>query len=93
MRAYADLGVAEYWHIKEGQQKAELSLDMQLLSPEGVCEATDASAATRLPVASAERLIQLFCIEVAMTSSERQAVVVEVLREAGLDAKEKMGCR
>ena len=88
MRTYADLRIAEYWHIKEGQQKADLSLDMRLLSPKGVYEATDVSAATRLPVASAERLIQLFCIEVAMTSSERQAAVMEVLREAGLDAAE-----
>ena len=89
MRTYADLGIAEYWHIKEGQQKADLSLDLRLLSPKGVYEATDLSAATRLPVADAERLIQLFCIEVAMTSSERQAAVMEVLREAGLDATEK----
>lgn len=89
MRTYADLGIVEYWHIKEGQQKADLSLDMRLLSPEGVYEAIDVSPATRLPVVDAERLIQLFCIEVAMTSSERQAAIVEMLREAGLDAVEK----
>ena len=90
MRTYADLGVPEYWHIKEGRQGTELSLDMRLLSPEGIYEAIDVSAATRLSVADAERLVQLFGIEVAMTSSERQAAVMDVLREAGLDATEKM---
>lgn len=88
MGTYADLGVLEYWHIKEGRQRTDLSLDMRLLSSDGAYEAIDASPATKLSVADAERLIQLFCIEVGMTSSERQAVIVKVLQENGLDVAE-----
>ena len=88
MRTYADLGVLEYWHIKEGRQRTNLSLDMRLLSPNGAYEAIDASPATKLSVADAERLIQLFCIEVGMTSRERRAAIVEMLQEGGLDVTE-----
>ena len=51
-------------------------------------EAIDASPATKSSVTDAERLIQLFCIEVGMTSSERQAAIAKVQQEGGLDVTE-----